>query len=160
MTATRDHTPRAVRRAGFSLAVLGLLLAASAQAGLGEPVASVQKDHLALHGVTLAVTPQDAFDVHETTTADGGFVRQYASKAGTVFAVAWSGRTLPDLGVVLGKHYDEYLAAAKTRRGSHHMLSVSSPEVVMSVARLPRGFMGSAHVPTLLPPGVTSQDIR
>jgi hypothetical protein len=152
--------PPASRRAATALIIVGSLVASVAHAGLGEPADSVPRDHVALSGVTLRVTPMKSFDVHETTTADGTRVRQYVSHVGTVFAVAWSGRALPALPVVLAKHYDAYLSATKEHRGNHHVLSIATPELVLSVVRLPRGFTGSAYVPALLPPGTSAQELQ
>jgi len=143
-----------------ALLCFGLTLAPAAHAGLGEAVESVQRDHAALRGSSLAVTAAQAYDRHEITTPDGTRVREYVSHAGTVFAVTWSGRSLPDLKVVLAQHYDEYASAATGRRGNHHVLSIATPGLVLNIRKLPRGFTGGAHVPALLPPGVAAQDIR
>jgi hypothetical protein len=153
----------AVTRAlALALALLGfgLTLAPAAYAGLGEAVESVQRDHAALRGTALAVTPTQAYDLHEITTAEGTRVREYVSRAGTVFAVTWSGPSLPNLKVVLGQHYDEYAAAATGHRGNHHVFTMATAGLVLHIRKLPRGFTGGAHVPTLLPTGVAAQDIR
>ncbi len=141
------------------LVSLGLMTPA-AHAGLGEPVESVQRDHAALRGKALAVTPAATFDRHEITTAEGTRVSEYASRAGTVFAVTWSGRSLPDLKVVLGQHYDAYAAATTRHRGNHHVFTIETADLVLHIRKLPRGFTGSAHVPALLPPGTAAVDIR
>jgi hypothetical protein len=155
----REYAAASAARCAAAV-LLGSLVASVANAGLGEPVDSVARDHQALRGTTLSVTAMQAYDVHETTTADGTRVRQYVSRAGTVFAVAWSGRSLPDLRIVLATHYDRYVAAAAAHRGSHHLLSVATPEVQMNIVRLPRGFAGSAQVPTLMPPGTSAEELR
>ena len=139
---------------------LGLSVPPAAHAGLGEPVESVQRDHAALRGKALAVTPAATFDRHEITTAEGTLVSEYASHAGTVFAVTWSGRSLPDLKVVLGQHYGAYAAATTGRRGNHHVFTIETADLVLHIRKLPRGFTGSAHVPALLPPGTAAADIR
>lgn len=159
-TLRGTSAPSARWRATAALIVVGSLVAPAAHASLGEPVDSVQRDHEALGGVLLAVTSAKSYDTHETTMADGTRVRQYVSHVGTVFAVAWSGRALPALPVILAKHYDEYLAATRTHRGNHHVLTIASPDLVLSVVRLPRGFTGSAYVPALLPPGTSVQELQ
>ena len=158
--APRDRALPARQPAPVLLVLLGALLAPPVHAGLGEPVESVQRDHAALRGARLAVTPMAAYDLHETTTADGIRVRQYASHAGTVFAVAWSGPALPDLKVVLGKSYDDYVAAASGHRGSHHVLNVTTPGLVLNITQHQRGFTGAAHLPALLPAGASVQELR
>ena len=145
------------------LAAVGaaLLAAPGAYAGLGQGVASVATDHEVLHGVAQAVIAHADYDVHEITLADETRVREYVSHAGTVFGVAWSGRSNPDLTVLLGQHYAQYVSAAGARRASTHKVFVmSTGDLVMSVVKLPRGFTGTAHVPALLPSGVLARDIR
>jgi hypothetical protein len=149
-------------RHGVALVVIAAatLVSTSASAGLGEPVASVAKDHLALHGATLAVTTREGYAIHETTTTDGATVRQFVSPSGTVFAVSWAGRTQPDLQLLLAKHYTRYLAATKEPHASHKVLSVATPDVVINVARHVRGFTGSALIPALVPAKVSVADLR
>jgi len=160
MIAKPDRSTRARPLAAAALTAAGVLLGGTAQAGLGEPVASVARDHAALRGTALTVSPAGSFDVHETTLEDGTRVRQYAAPGGTVFAVAWTGTSLPNLQVLLGQHYGEYLAAAAAHRGSHHLLSVATPGLVLTVTKLARASSGSAHVPALLPANTSVQDLR
>jgi hypothetical protein len=131
----------------------------AAFAGLGETVASVQHDQSSLKASALAVTPARSFDLHEMTTPDGVLVREYVSRAGTVFAVTWSGRNRPDLSVVLGQHYQDYLRATEAPHRDHKVLSIETPQLVLHIRKLPRGFVGGAYLPALLPAGTTAQDI-
>ena len=139
---------------------LGVCLVESAWAGLGEGADSVQHDQTALHGTTLSVTPMASYDLQETTTAAGTRVREYVSHAGTVFAVTWSGPRPPDLSVVLASHYQDFYKAAAAHHGSHKVFTMASDGLVLSFRKLPRGVVGEAHVPALLPTGVSAQDIR
>jgi Protein of unknown function (DUF2844) len=159
-TLRRGFAMRARLIALATIAAAGALLTPAAQAGLGKPVESVQRDHAALHGVALAVTPMQNYDLHESTIADGTRLRQYATRAGTVFAVAWSGPALPDLKLVLGESYDAYVAAASNHRGSHHVFTIATPELVLGITKHLRGFTGHAHLPALLPAGTTAQELR
>ena len=149
---------RAAITAGLMAVVAGLS-GGTAHAGLGESVDSVARDHSALHGQSIAVTKTVAYDRHEMVTASGVHCREYASRDGTVFAVAWSGPTQPDLKVLLGSHYNEYLAAATAHHGGHHVLSVATPGLVLQITRLPRGFVGHAHVPDLVPAGTSLTEL-
>jgi hypothetical protein len=159
-TIRDEIASRAKHGALAVVATLGALLAPAAQAGLGEPVDSVQRDHAALRGTTLAVTPMRSYEVHETTTVDGIRLRQYVSRTGTVFAVAWSGPALPDLKLVLGSQYDAYLAAATAHHGSHHVMNIATPELALNIAKHSRGFTGHAHLPALLPVDTSAQELR
>jgi hypothetical protein len=148
------------RRALLAPLALAALASTAAHAGLGERADSVASNHLALGGRTLTVIPAVAYDIHETTTADGARVRQYVSRGGTVFAVAWSGRTMPDLKILLAQHYDQYLAAASAHRGGHHLFTVATPELAVTIVRAPRAFEGAAHVPALVPAGTSTSEFR
>jgi hypothetical protein len=148
------------RPASVVALAFGLCFSHAAQAGLGDPVDSVLRDHDALRGTALKRTPMAAFDVHEITTEHGIDVREYVSRQGTVFATTWSGPALPDLKVVLGARYPLYAAGAQALGSSHKVFSMSTEGIVLRVVKLPRGFAGSAHVPALLPPGTSVDDIR
>jgi len=137
-----------------------LALAPAARAGLGESRASVEADHLALGGTALVVSTAPGYEVHETTTAQGGTIRQYVTADGTVFAVSWRARFQPNLQQLLANHYAEYVTTARAHRGNHHLLSISNPGLVLTVVRLPRGSAGAAHLPGLLPPGVKPEQLR
>lgn len=151
---------RAIGRHAAIALTLGLFLAGAAQAGLGERVESVARDHATLHGTALRVTPMSNYQVHEITPEQGGRVREYVSPDGQVFATTWSGPVMPDLKVVLAGHYPDYVAGAQAHRASHHVLSVATAGMVLRVVKLPRGIAGSAHLPALVPAGVNIQDIR
>ena len=120
----------------------------------------MQADHLALLGTALTLTTTPTYEVHETVTADGSRIRQYVNHQGVVFAVGWSARFQPNLRQLLAAHYREYLAAARGHHGSHHVLSVSTPGLVLGIVQLPRSSAGSAHVPALLPPAVKPGELR
>ena len=135
-------------------------LAPEANAGLGEGVDSVARDHAMLRAHAATLVPMQSYDVHEMTTPDGGRVREYLSRGGTVFAVTFSGRAMPDLGALLGSHYPDYVAATSARRTNHKVLAINEPGLVMEVVKLPRGITGSAHVPALLPAGVSARELR
>lgn len=141
------------------LAAIAALAAAPAHAGLGERAETIARDRTALRGASLQVMPKAAFDLHEITTAEGSRVREYASKSGTVFAVAWQGR-MPDLHVLLASHYAEYQAATEARHANRRVLSISTPGLSLNILKLPRGFTGSARVPSLMPAGTSVKDLE
>lgn len=151
---------RQARGSAASVALAFGLFVPQVQAGLGDPADSVLRDHDALGGTALKRTQKAAFDVHEITTVHGIEVREYVSRQGTVFATTWSGPALPDLKVVLGARYPLYAAGAQALGSSHKVFSMSTEGIVLRVVKLPRGFAGAAHVPALLPPGASVEDIR
>lgn len=146
-------------KAGLAL-VVALAAVQTAWAGLGESVETIAHDHLALEGRALSQTPMPAYDRHEIMTTTGVRIREYATRSGTVFAVAFSGPSIPDLRVLLAQHYAAYLAEAARPRVNHRAMSIESPGLVLSIVKLPRGFVGTAHVPTLVPAGVAPRELR
>jgi Protein of unknown function (DUF2844) len=150
------------RDAALLLLALGVVLAApAAYAGLGEASDSILRDHVAFGGSSLTVTSLAAYDVHETATTDGARVRQYVAHDGTVFAVGWSSRTQVDLRTLLAGHYDAYVAAASVPHGAnHHVFSATTPGMVISIMKHPRGFTGAAYVPAAVPAGVSTGELR
>jgi hypothetical protein len=151
---------RGVLTSTAALAMLLGLVPADAWAALGETRDSVQQDLLALGGTKITIQTSSRYDVHQLVTGGGATVRQYVEKGGTVFAVSWSGRFPPDLRVLLGAHYRQYVAVAKAPHPDHHVLSVTTDSLVLDVVKLPRGFAGHAHLPSLVPPGVGADELR
>jgi len=127
---------------------------------LGEPLASIERDQQLLQA-TQTVQQQTGFTVH-ILTAPGAVVREYASPAGVVFALAWQHRMgLLDLEVLFGSYYQEY-AQAMTMQASEARQSPRMTTEHLIVER--RGRMGAASgrvlVIPLLPPGLSQDHIQ
>jgi hypothetical protein len=145
----------------ISLQASALLLAAgAAQAGLGDAKGTMRADGVALAAQATTTLSMPAYDRTEMTTADGTSVREFSARDGTVFAVDFSGPSMPDLKTVLGKHYESYVTAARVRRGNHHVVSLTTDDAVITIVRLPRGFTGHAHLPAAVPAGVDVETLR
>jgi hypothetical protein len=153
--------PSLCQRVAFVVAV-GVMVSGvrSAQAALGGDVASVLHDHEALRAADV-VTSTQQYDIHEASSTDGTHVRQYVNRSsGKVFAVAWDGPRLPDVGGLLGASATRYYAAARLSRAGHHVLSINDPDLSVTVLRLPRGWQGQAYLPAALPAGIDRSEIR
>jgi hypothetical protein len=135
------------------------LLSPGVHAALGGAPATVPMDAQALSG-TATIEHAANFDRHQITQADGSVVREYVSPRGTVFAVAWSGRTTPDLKTLLGAHYATYTAALAKQRPSHHVLTVSTPDLVVTIVRYQHTGSGSASLPAEVPAGVQVGELK
>jgi hypothetical protein len=77
-----------------------------------------------------------------------------------VFALTWSGTQVPDLKQLLGTYFDRYMTAAQVHRTGHHVLSIATPDLVMTVVKFQRKSSGQVYVPSLMPSGVTRQELR
>jgi hypothetical protein len=80
----------------IALAVAAAAFALPAVASLGGDEATVAADHAVLEG-KMKVSRVPRYAVHEIAAPSGTVVREFVSLAGKVFAVSWSGPTLPDL---------------------------------------------------------------
>jgi Protein of unknown function (DUF2844) len=151
---------RLATRSVARLVLLVVLHAPAARAALGTTREDLLRDAAALQTTRVTITSREGYDVHEMISADGTTVRAYVEPGGRVFAVTWSGRVQPDLRVVLGPYYARFLEAARAPHPSHHVLSVTTPDLVLSVVKLPRGFAGRAYLPPLVPAGTAVDALR
>lgn len=143
------------------LAITGLS-ARQAAGALGETVDSVATDRRALSAAPRATTGRGAYTVQEMTSG-AQTVREYVSTStGIVFAVAWNGRSHPDLDRLLGSYAGEYRGAAQRtarKRGLRRRQVVASGVVVETWGHM-RNLQGKAYAPQLVPPGVGLDEIR
>jgi hypothetical protein len=144
---------------GAGLLLWALVRPTAAYAGLGDSSVSIARDRAAMRS-SLNTVSMKGYDVQELTDESGATVREYVSSAGTVFALTWSGTQVPDLKLLLSTYYDRYVAAAQTHRTGHHVLSIATPELVMTVVRFQRKSSGQVYAPSLMPSGVTRQELR
>jgi hypothetical protein len=136
-----------------------LTMTSFAYAALGGDVASVVRDHQALR-VTHAVTSLTNYEIHEGQSPGGLHLREFVDHSGKVFAVSWQSPGNANVNTLLGAYAARYQAAARSRRGGHHMLYISAPDLTLSIMRLPRGWRGLAILPNAIPDGVSRAEIQ
>lgn len=142
--------------AGVMLVGLG---AGPAVASLGGTSATVDADRAALRGEH-SVSTATGYEVHEITTPGGGWVREYLTPEGTVFALSWRGPSIPDLQQLLGAYYTRFAQGAATvRTRSRRHLVIEQPGLVVESHGRMRAFYGRAWDPTLLPQGFSAAEI-
>ena len=145
---------------GLAFQMLAVCL--PAMASLGGDVTSVQDDLAKMKGSVQVHATAD-YTVHEITTSGRTVVREYVSPAGKVFAVAWQGPFMPDLGQILGTYLEQYAAAVKANRDPHarrRPLNIQEPGLVVQSSGHVRAYFGRAYVPDMLPQGVSAEVIR
>lgn len=147
--------------AALALAVLALAgqSVVPARAGLGQTVASVQADRVKLKG-QLRARSGPGYSVQEITAATGTVVKEYVSPAGVIFAVRWSGPSMPDLKQTLGAYFAQYEATLKQQRrsgprGGHNHVEIRAPSLVVHAGGHMRQYFGIAYVPSLVPPNLS-----
>lgn len=106
--------------------------------------------------------PSGLYTIHETELGSGTIVREFATRSGQVFALAWRGPVLPDLRTLLGSYFQTFKDESGLSRQTGRLGSPLSIEhdglVVNSMGRM-RNFWGHAYVPALVPSGVTVNDV-
>ncbi len=145
---------------GFAIASVCLPL--SAGASLGGDASSVLDDQAKLQG-TLRTTSNNSYNINEIQAPSGVVVREYVSPSGTVFGVAWQGRSHPDLRQVLGTNYDRFVQAVQVQRAQRHghgPLLIQQPGLVVQMGGHMRSLTGRAYLPQSLPAGVRAEEIR
>ena len=141
-----------------ALAVAAATVTAPAAASLGGDESTVASDNAVLEG-KMKVARVQRYAVHEIAAPSGTVVREFVSPAGKVFAVAWSGPTMPDLRQVLGPYFDTYVAAVQQRKAKGPVNVVLPGLVVQSSGHM-RAFSGKAYLPNAVPAGVASEEIK
>jgi Protein of unknown function (DUF2844) len=139
--------------------LIAALIPCIAAAALGEPETSVQTDVAQLHG-SLKVTAHAGYRLHEIQLPSGTMVREFAGSDGRVFAVAWSGPTVPNLRQTLGLYFDNYMTAAKAKHSGHRHLQIQQDDLVVQADGHMRAFSGLAYLPPAVPSGVSVGDLH
>jgi len=145
----------------ISLAVLlaAALLPPVANAALGGPETGVAADAQVLKA-SVASTARMAYTVHAIQLPSGTVLREYAVAGGNVFAVAWSGPSLPNLRQALGQYFDDYVSGARAQPGSHRHLEIRQSDLVVQSGGHMRAFTGRAYLPQGIPSGVSLDELR
>lgn len=149
---------------GFLAACFACLIATAlmAHAALGGDIASVQADQVHMQG-SVRMSSASSYTVQEIQGSGGIVVREYVSRAGKVFGVAWQGPWPPDLRQLLGNYFDQYeqaVTAQRATRVGRGPLLINQPGLVVEMRGHPRSFFGHAYVPGMLPTGIHAEDIQ
>jgi hypothetical protein len=156
----------------MALAAMLSLFPGLASATLGEPAQSVAADQQAFGGrLQILGPPQfeeeqsrqpslpESYKVEQISTEAGVTVNEYISANGTVFAVSWRGPRPPDLSQLLGSYFTEFEAAAAAPHPQRHLV-LKTPELVVETGGHMRDLRGRAYIPSLLPPNLSTEEIR
>jgi hypothetical protein len=164
----------------FAAAAAALACAQTAYAGLGaapmetpsgatvstlSPAAAASQvaKQAAQGGVASPSSATAPYTVRQTTLASGIVVREYVSQSGVVFGVGWTGRQPPDLSVLLGSYFPQYVAGVKASHAAGMVRGpgiVEQPGLVVHSGGHMGAFSGQAWLPQDLPAGVSAADIQ
>ena len=145
----------------FKLLVI-FLCSINVYAALGLSIESIEADKASLSAVEKATTVKPKYSVKEIKTG-GTNIREYISLDGVVFGIAWDGITHPDLNILLGNYASEYKDGFKKnppKAGikSHNTLKTNN--IVVKKWGHMRNLHGKAYIPSLIPEGVTPDEIK
>ena len=138
-----------------------LMMTETALAALGESGDSVDRDRVALKAVQRTTSVSKSYSVQELQTKTIA-VREYLTPSGVVFGITWNGLTHPDLTPLLGSFAGEYAAAirdAPRTYGRRHSQLMTEHIVVEKWGHM-RNLRGRAYIKSLVPPGVTVNEIN
>lgn len=161
-----QNSTRTANRSRFlslsKVLLLAVGLTSSAFASLGGDASSVEADRAKMQA-SLQTTKTDSFTVHEVHTPARTVIREYVSPGGRVFGVSWTGPFIPDMQQILGDHFQQYVSAAKAASSpgsGRRPLHIEQPNFVLHNSGHMRFYSGKAYDPSLLPQGVTANDVR
>lgn len=106
-------------------------------------------------------TANAVYTVSQSTLDSGTIVREYMDAAGKVFAVSWTGPTLPDLRTLLGSKFTALTDATGRRtQAGHSQLALNQSDVVIVSNGHMRSFAGHAFIPSAVPAGFDTTTIE
>ncbi len=146
----------------FRLGVgISLAFSVNGYAALGGHSALLGKEARALSAARVNADVYQKYFIQELKS-DSTSIKEYVRNDGIVFAVSWSGRDTPDLRVLLGGYspaYEKSLKESKRIRGVRHH-SIEKENLVVQKWGQMRQLEGRAYDPSLIPAGVTINDIQ
>jgi len=138
-----------------SLFTLGLALPGICYAELGGVAASISAEQKQFNS-QLTSTQQNGYLVYTQTLTSGTIVQEYIAPSGIIFAISWSGPSLPNIQAIFGNYYANYLSAAEKSRRS---IYTSSESLVIQSTGMMGAFQGFAFLPKLAPTGFTVNNL-
>lgn len=142
--------------------IAALTFQSSAFAGLGEKESAISKDKSALSVSEKSQSKTQLYTVHELSQ-NSRRIKEYANTEGVVFAVTWRGNAHPDLTSLLGNYLEEYQSAVqnqKMQKGHKRVGMTTTANLVVEKSGTLRASQGRAYVPSLVPAGVSLNDIQ
>jgi hypothetical protein len=146
-------------------AFLGVVLVAAfgpctAFATLGEPEATVQSDVVQQRASIKSSQTSLSYRVHEIQLPSGTLLREYVGANGNVFAVAWQGSSKPDLRQALGRYFDVYVSAPRSKVVDRKHMQIQQGDLVIEGSGHMRALSGRAYLASAIPSGVNVGDLN
>ncbi len=145
----------------FGLLILPLFAASESFAALGERVETLAADQKALSAKRMNADVFKKYSVQELES-DSTHIKEYVNNQGIIFAVSWVGLDHPDLSVLLGSYFKTFQNEARKqvrKHGVRHQKLQAENLVVQKWGHM-RNLQGRAYDPSLIPEGVTIDEIQ
>jgi Protein of unknown function (DUF2844) len=139
--------------------IMVAVFAPQSQASLGKGISSIDSDRSALAGQNRGATEHERYTI-QTLGVGNTEVREYLSLSGVVFGLGWNGPHHPDLKQLLGDYYGDFQNQSKIRQGRRRTGGVQTDHLVVRMWGHMRNQGGRAYDPTLIPQGVSVDEIR
>ena len=107
-----------------------------------------------------STTEHLTYRIHEISLPSGTLVREFVAQSGGVFAITWQGPTMPNLRQLLGKYFEDYVAAAKSTPLGRRRIDIAAADLVVHASGHMRAFSGIAYIPKSIPNGVSVGDLQ
>lgn len=139
----------------------GVMIASQAHATLGEKIDSGSVSQSRLVASTATIT-QGSYTDNARTLESGVVIHEYSRADGTVFAVAWKGKVMPDMKELLGTYFSQYIKRDNStpQAGGLSQLSTTGSDLVVSSSGRLGAFSGLIYVPSLVPAGVDVEHLQ
>jgi hypothetical protein len=128
-------------------------------AALGGSMDTVATDQVKFQAKR-AITQMRTYNIQLISSNDGTLIKEYVTPAGKVFGVSWNGPTIPDLTQLLGTYSAEFQTTVRAQPGRRKSGVVHNPDLVVESTGHMRAFYGRAYVNSLLPSGVTAENVQ
>lgn len=132
----------------------------TAFATLGEPEATVQSDAVQLRASIKSFQTNSSYRVHEIQLPSGTVLREYVGADGKVFAVAWQGSSKPDLRQALGRYFDVYVSAPRSKIVDRKHMQIQQGDLIVEGSGHMRALSGRAYLASAIPSGVNLGDLH
>ncbi len=146
---------------GLGISAAILTAAPMAHAALGESTDSITSDRKALSAAWGATIARSGYTI-QTIVSASTTVREYLSPSGIVFGIAWNGLAHPELTRLLGSYAGEYQDAQRQtpHKPGRRRLHVKTNRIIVEKWGHMRNLQGRAYVPSLIPSGVSVDEIK
>jgi hypothetical protein len=140
---------------------LSLIIGTNALAALGEQATTIIADSGKLSAKQKNANVFSSYSVQELTS-DANTIKEFVDHNGIIFAISWRGIDNPDLSIILGSYYAGYKAdeAAKPKVNGRHEFEIKRENLVVQKWGNMRSLRGRAYDPSLIPAGVSVNELQ